>query len=47
MGFAFRLDGTWSADVTSGGSSSLTEEQRLEVHNRAGLPATRVDLTLT
>ena len=51
-------DGTWSADLASGGSSSLTEEQlrlanpepgryRLEVHNWAGLPGTRVDLTLT
>ena len=51
-------DGTWSADLTSGGSSSLTEESlryaspapgiyRLEVHNWAGAPSTRVDLTLT
>jgi hypothetical protein len=51
-------DGTWSADLTSGGSSSLTEESlrysspapgiyRLEVHNWAGAPGTRVDLTLT
>jgi hypothetical protein len=51
-------DGTWSADLTSGGSSSLTEEQlrfadpapgryRVEVHNWAGAPGTRVDLTLT
>ena len=51
-------DGTWSADLTSGGSSSLTEESlryatpapgryRIEVHNWAGLPSTRVDLTLT
>jgi hypothetical protein len=51
-------DGTWSADLTSGGSSSLTEEQlryagpapgryRVEVHNWAGAPNTRVDLTLT
>jgi predicted acyl esterase len=53
-----RSDGTWSGDLTSGGSSSLTEEQlrwprpapgryRIEVHNWAGLPSTRVDLTLT
>lgn len=51
-------DGTWSADLASGGSSSLTEESlrhadpapgryRLEVHNWAGAPGTRVDLTLT
>ena len=51
-------DGTWSGDVASGGSSSLTEESlrygtpapgryRLEVHNWLGAPATRVDLTLT
>jgi predicted acyl esterase len=51
-------DGTWSADLTSGASGSLTEESlrlsdpapgryRLEVHNWAGAPATRVDLTLT
>ncbi|WP_089337109.1 CocE/NonD family hydrolase [Blastococcus mobilis] len=51
-------DGTWSADLTSGGSSSLTEESlryatpapgryRIEVHNWAGAPSTRVDLTLT
>jgi predicted acyl esterase len=51
-------DGTWSADLTSGGSSSLTEESlrftdpspgryRVEVHNWAGAPGTRVDLTLT
>ena len=51
-------DGTWSADLTSGGSSSLTEESlryanpapgryRLEVHNWAGAPGTAVDLTLT
>ncbi|GAA2071549.1 CocE/NonD family hydrolase [Actinomadura alba] len=51
-------DGTWSGDLASGGSSSLTEEQlrlarptpgryRVEVHNWAGLPGTRVDLTLT
>ena len=51
-------DGTWSADLSSGGSSSLTEESvraatpepgryRLEVHNWAGAPGTRVDLTLT
>ena len=51
-------DGTWSTDLASGGSSSLTEESlryaspapgrsRLEVHNWAGAPGTRVDLTLT
>ena len=51
-------DGTWSADLTSGGSSSLTEESlryadpapgryRIEVHNWAGAPGTRVDLTLS
>jgi hypothetical protein len=51
-------DGTWTADLTSGGSSSLTEESlryaspapgryRIEVHNWAGAPGTRVDLTLT
>jgi len=51
-------DGTWSADLTSGGTSSLTEESlrladpgpghyRVEVHNWAGAPGTRVDLTLT
>jgi predicted acyl esterase len=53
-----QADGTWSADLTSGGSSSLTEESlrfadpapgryRVEVHNWAGAPGTRVDLTLT
>ncbi|MGY1803723.1 CocE/NonD family hydrolase [Blastococcus sp. SYSU D00922] len=51
-------DGSWSGDLTSGGSSSLTEESlrmtdpapgryRLEVHNWAGAPSTRIDLTLT
>ncbi|MFD2093307.1 CocE/NonD family hydrolase [Blastococcus deserti] len=51
-------DGTWSADLASGGSSSLTEESlryatpapgryRIEAHNWAGAPGTRVDLTLT
>ncbi|TQN44174.1 putative CocE/NonD family hydrolase [Blastococcus colisei] len=51
-------DGTWSSDLTSGGSASLTEESlrlanpvpgryRLEVHNWAGAPSTRVDVTLT
>ena len=51
-------DGSWSEDVASGASGSLTEEQlrmprpapghyRVEVHNWAGPPATRVDLTLT
>jgi predicted acyl esterase len=53
-----QADGTWSADLTSGGSGSLTEEQlrfadpapgryRVEAHNWAGAPGTRVDLTLT
>ncbi|MDP3968799.1 MAG: CocE/NonD family hydrolase [Nocardioides sp.] len=51
-------DGTWSSDLASGATGSLTEEAltyatpapgryRLEVHNWAGAPATRVDLTLT
>lgn len=51
-------DGSWSGDVASGGSGSLTEEQlrfarpapgryRVEAHNWAGAPGTRVDLTLT
>ncbi|RZU30670.1 CocE/NonD family hydrolase [Blastococcus saxobsidens] len=51
-------DGTWTADLASGGSSSLTEESlryatpapgryRVEVHNWAGAPGTRVDLSLT
>ena len=51
-------DGSWSGDLVSGASGSLTEESlrlmdpapghyRVEVHNWAGLPATRVDLTLT
>ncbi len=51
-------DGSWSADLTSGGTSSLTEESRrfpdpapgryrVEVHNRLVAPGTRVDLTLT
>jgi putative CocE/NonD family hydrolase len=51
-------DGTWSSDLTSGGSGSLTEESlryadpapgryRIEVHNWLGAPGTRVDLTLT
>jgi predicted acyl esterase len=51
-------DGSWSGDLASGTSGSLTEESlrvanplpgryRLEVQNWAGLPATRVDLTLT
>jgi predicted acyl esterase len=51
-------DGSWSSDLTSGGSASLSEESmrlanpapgryRVEVHNWAGLPGTRVDLTLT
>ena len=51
-------DGTWSGDLATGASGSLTEETlsltaptagryRVEVHNWAGLPGTRVDLTLT
>jgi uncharacterized protein len=51
-------DGTWSADLSSGASGSLTEETmayatpapgryRIEVNNWAGVPGTRVDLTLT
>ena len=51
-------DGSWSADITAGESSSLTEEQlalsrpspgrfRIEAHNWAGAPGTRVDLTVT
>jgi predicted acyl esterase len=51
-------DGSWSGDLSSGVSGSLTEEStrlanpapgryRVEVHNWAGLPGTRVDLTLT
>jgi uncharacterized protein len=50
-------DGTWT-DVTAATSSRLTDEllvlerpppghYRVEVHNWAGLPATRVDLTIT
>ncbi|MPY80716.1 MAG: CocE/NonD family hydrolase [Actinophytocola sp.] len=53
-----QADGTWGADVASGASGSLESEQlrmdrpepgryRVEVHNWAGAPATRVDLTLT
>ncbi|MGH3951816.1 MAG: CocE/NonD family hydrolase, partial [Pseudonocardiaceae bacterium] len=53
-----QADGSWSPDLASGASGSLTEEQfrfarpdpghyRVEVHNWAGPPATRVDLTLT
>ncbi|MGH3520208.1 MAG: CocE/NonD family hydrolase [Haloechinothrix sp.] len=53
-----QADGNWSEDLASGTSGSLTEEQfrysqpepgkyRVEVHNWAGPPATRVDLTLT
>ncbi|MFP5370120.1 MAG: CocE/NonD family hydrolase C-terminal non-catalytic domain-containing protein, partial [Actinomycetes bacterium] len=53
-----QADGTWGPDITSGGSSSLTEEHlrmsrphpgryRLEAHNWAGPAATRVDLTVT
>jgi predicted acyl esterase len=51
-------DGTWSSDLTSGASGSLTEESmrlanpapgryRVEVHNWAGAPGTGVDLTLS
>jgi hypothetical protein len=51
-------DGTWSPDVAEGATGSLTEEgltfaapapgsYRVEVHNWAGAPATRVDLTTT
>lgn len=51
-------DGTWSEDLTSGASGGRSEEQlravmlgsgryRVEVHNFAGPPATRVDLALT
>lgn len=50
-------DGSWSDDLASGASGSTTEEQfrferpdpgvyRVEVHNWAGAPATRVDLTI-
>ena len=53
-----QADGTWSSDLTSGATGSLTEESmsygspepgryRVEVHNWAGAPGTRVDLTLT
>ena len=53
-----QADGSWSSDLASGATGSLTEESfrmakpepghyRIEVHNWAGLPATRVDLTLT
>ena len=52
-----RADGSWSGDIAGGTGSSLMSEQfrlsrpspghyRLIVHNWAGLPATRVDLTL-
>jgi predicted acyl esterase len=52
-----QADGTWGPVIITGGSPSLTEEAfalpqpspgryRLEVHNWAGLPATRVDLTI-
>ena len=52
-----RDDGTWTGDLTGGTSSSLFSEQlrmsqpppgtyRLEVHNWAGAPATRVDVTV-
>ena len=51
-------DGTWSSDLTSGATGSLTEESlryaspepgryRVEAHNWAGAPGTRIDLTLT
>jgi len=50
-------DGSWT-DVIAGASGELTHEgfvhanpppgnYRLEVHNWAGLPATRVDVTMT
>ncbi|MGH3432040.1 MAG: hypothetical protein ACRDQB_04300, partial [Thermocrispum sp.] len=53
-----QADGSWSADLASGASGSTSEEQfryerpvpgkyRVEVHNWAGLPGTRVDLALT
>jgi uncharacterized protein len=52
-----RADGTWSGDITSGASGSLTEESlstnrlapgryRLDVHNWLGPPANGVDLTI-
>jgi hypothetical protein len=52
-----QADGSW-VEVTSGGSARLTDEgfvlsqpppgnYRLEVHNWIGLPATRVDVTIT
>lgn len=51
-------DGTWSGDLASGTSSELMFEAfsvsrppaghyRVQVHNWAGAPGTRVDLTLT
>ena len=51
-------DGSWAATAISGGSAELTHEgfvvpqpahgrYRIEVHNWAGAPATRVDLTIT
>jgi hypothetical protein len=51
-------DGTWSGDLAKGESGSLTEEQfrlsqpapgryRVEAHNWAGAPGTRVDLTVS
>jgi len=53
-----QADGSWSADLASGGSASLESETmttgrlspgryRVEVHNWAGLPGTRVDLKIT
>lgn len=53
-----QADGSWGPTVISGGSAELTHEgfvlpqpadgrYRLEVHNWAGLPATRVDVTIT
>jgi len=53
-----RADGSWGPVLASGTSGSLSEEElslalpppgryRVEVHNWAGLPQTRVDLTVT
>jgi uncharacterized protein len=52
-----QVDGTWSGDLRSGGSGSTDQEQmlvpapapgryRVEVHNWAGLPLTRVDVSM-
>ena len=51
-------DGSWSDDVASGATGSMTEEQfrverpepgvyRVEAHNWLGAPGTRIDLTIT